>query len=133
MAQLTDGRDVDAADWNGQDDRIANLEAQAINTGGTTRTASLDATAGWKEMSGTLSSTGSVTVAHNLGFVPRVWVQMRGNPSVSGPYMTYVSTVTSSSFIVFFGWRNSGATSWNPGSSGQSVTFDVLCLKGDTL
>lgn len=131
MGHIPDGTTVDATDWDDLDDRVTNLEETVSTTGGTVGSASLDANEGWKELSGTLSATGSITVTHNLGFVPRVWIQMRGNPSNSGPYMTYVSNVTDTSFIVYLGWRSSTGN-WDPGAAGQSVTFDALCRKGDT-
>lgn len=132
MAHISDGTTVDATDWDDLDDRVANLEDTVATTGGTVGGASLDANEGWREESQPLSSTGSVTVTHNLGFTPRVWIQLRGNPSTSGPYITYVSTVTSTTFIVFFGQINSSGN-WNPGHSGQTVTFDWLGKKGDSV
>lgn len=130
MGHLPNGYNVAQTEWDAQDDRINNIEQSVINTGGTVGAATLAANVGFDEHTDTLSSTGSVTVTHGLGWTPAVvLIQMRGNPSTTGPYITYVSTITSSSFIVFFGWRNSGATSWNPGSSGQTVVFDWLAFK----
>jgi hypothetical protein len=128
MAHIPSGSDADSSQYNAHDDRIANLEANVLSTGGT---GSLDSNLGWDEVQTTVSPTGSVTVNHGLGFTPSVvLVQLRGNPSNSGPYISYVSTITSSTFIVFFGqWTNDDTPQWKPAHSGQSVTFDWLGLK----
>lgn len=131
MAHVAAGSGATSAEYNAHDDRIQNLENSVVTSGGAVGSASLDGNVGWKEQSGTLSSTGSITVTHGLGFTPRVWIQMRGNPSTTGPYITYVSSITSSTFIVFFG-QISSTGNWNPGASGQSVTFDWLALEGDS-
>lgn len=130
-SRATSGGVAASSQFDNHADWLDVLAAATLGVGGTVGAATVGSNVGGDEVSGTTGSpsgspSSGIIVTHGLGWTPQiVFIQMRGNPAASGPYATYVSTVTSSSFIVFFRSLVNGSAA----VSGQSVVFDWLAFK----
>lgn len=104
MAHVSSGQSITAALWNALDDRIANLEANALNKGGTVGSGTLTPNFKIGTFSGTTDSNGDITVTHGAGFTPtKIFVQESTLVSTSNAFNSAQvdpATITSTQFKI---------------------------------